>query len=355
MDGAFYAALGGRMGETADSGDEIPSFGKDSADIEAATAVARNISHWYPWTAYPRLSAVEATRARLEDRVNKSLSQFESKVTQIPLVAAIHGSGDIAGFAQTSQMINAINGMTKSFLLVNSLQQKMQGLGAIIERKYALAFGVISLYIGIIFAVAFGAVPIWQEAHKHEGSMAVVPPAVPRVFLLQGPASVRLAMLPVLFQANAKGEVDGWRAGITLSHYDEEFLKSLVRGLRGCVRKSTSPVIALEVVGFASSAEFRAQGTRVADSSRLNLEAANRRAREVSFFLERIRDERGSEKWMEIETHLWPTFDEMAKNRPYDDGSDSAPQQREQELLNRSAQIRLVSASACEQLVVKEP
>ncbi len=343
------------MGETADSRDDTPSFGEISAAIEAATTKARKISHWYPWTAYPRLKAMEASRASLEERVSKSISRFESKYTEIPLVAGIHGGDAIAGFAQAGQTINAMNGMTRSFLLVNSLQQKMQGLGAIIERKYAMAFGVISLYIGIIFAVFFGVVPIWQEAHKHDRSVVAVPPAVPHVFLLQAPASVRLTMLPVLFQANAKGEVDGWRAGIALSQYDEEFLRTLVRSLRGCVRGPASPAIALEVVGFASSAEFRLQGAPLADSARLNLEAANRRARAVSLLLERVRDEGGAQKWLEIQTHLWPTFDEMAKNRPYDDGSGGTPQQREQELLNRSAQIRLVSAGACEQLVIKEP
>lgn len=342
------------MGEAADSGDGSPSFAKDRADIDDATAKVRKISHWYPWTAYPRLEAMEATRAALEERVNKSLSWYQAKYAQPSSVAAVYGSEGMAAMAQADQTIGAIQGMTRTFLLVNSSQQRMQGLGALIERKYAFVFGVISLYIGIFFAVLFGVVPMWQEAHKHEGSTAEAPPAVPRVFLLQSPPSVRLAVLPVLFQANAKGEVDGWRAGITLSRYDEEFLKSLVRSLRGCVRESTSPVIALEVVGFASSAEFLAHGTPLTDSSRLNLEAANRRARAVSSFLERIRDESGAEKWMEIETHLWPTFDEMAKNRPYDDGSDSVPEQREQELLNRSAQIRLVSAGACEQLVVKE-
>ena len=272
---------------------------------------------------------------------------------------AIHGAEGSAAFAQAVEVTNAINGMSRSFLLVNSLQQKMQGLGAIIERKFAFAFGVISLYIGLFvgfLGLVLGAVPIWQDwSRQHEGSGAVAPPAIPRVFLLQSPASARLALLPVLFHSNAKGEVDGWRAGIKLSDYDETFLKSLVLSLRGCVRGSTSPTIALEVVGFASSAEFRAQGTAVADSSRLNLEAANRRAREVSSYLERIRNESGADHWMDIETRVWPTFDEMAKNRPYDDGSGSAPQQREQELLNRSAQVRLVSAGSCEQLVAKEP
>jgi hypothetical protein len=344
------------MGDTPESGNEISSFPGDSAEIEAVTTAARNISHWYPWTALPRLKTVEATRAQLETRVNNSLSKFESRVTQIPLMAANRGGTDVAGFAQAAQVISAINGMTKSFLLVNSLQQKMQGLGSIIERKYAFTFGVISLYIGLLFAVVFGAVPIWQDwSHQHEGSVAVAPPAVPRVFLLQTPGSAHLAMIPVLFQSNAKGEVDGWRAGIQLTDSDETFLKSLVLSLRGCARGATSPAIALEVVGFASSAEFRAQGTALADSSRLNLETANRRARAVGSYLERIRNESGADHWMEINIRVWRTFDEMAKNRPFDDGSGSTPQQREQELLNRSAQVRLVSAGACEQLVAKEP
>jgi hypothetical protein len=62
---------------------------------------------------------------------------------------------------------------------------------------------------------------------------------------------------------------------------EDRSLPSQVQSLRGCLRGSTNPAIALEIVGFASSAEFRAQGTVLADSSRLNLEAANRRAREV--------------------------------------------------------------------------
>jgi hypothetical protein len=334
---------------------ELPSFANDSRDIEDATTTARDISHWAPWSALPRLKAIEATRAGLESRVNDSLSKFGSKVTQIPLMAAAHGGLQVAGFAQATEVIGAINGMTKSFLLINSLQQKMQGLGSIIERKYAFTFGVISLYIGLFFAVAFGVVPILQDwFHQREGSPAAAVPTVPRVFLLQTPGSAHLAMLPVLFAANAKGDADGWRAGIQLADADEKFLKSLVLSLRGCARGATSRAIALEVVGFASSAEFRAQGgTALADSSRLNLETANRRARAVGSFIERVRNESGASEWMEVDIRVWPTFDEMAKNRPYDDGSDSVPEQREQELLNRSAQVRLVSAGSCEQLVAK--
>ena len=70
------------MGDTPESGAEISSFKNDSAEIETATTTARNISHWYPWTAIPRLKVVEATREQLETRVNKSLAKFQSRVTQ---------------------------------------------------------------------------------------------------------------------------------------------------------------------------------------------------------------------------------------------------------------------------------
>jgi hypothetical protein len=343
------------MGDTAESATEISTFRGDSEAIEAATTAAHKISHWYPWTALPRLKAVEATRAQLESRVNESLARFQRKITRPSAVLAIRGLGDMAALEQANQIINAIHGQTESSLRVNFLQQKMQGLGSIIERKYAFTFGVISLYIGLLFAAVFGVVPIWQDwSRKQEGSVAAAPPAVPRVFLLQTPGSSHLAMLPVLFLDNAKGQADGWRAGIQLTNYDEQFLKSLVLSLRGCARGATSPAIALQVVGFSSSAEFRAQGNTLADSSRLNLETANRRALAVGSYLERIRDQTSAERWMEIEIHAWPTFDEMAKNRPYDDGLGGVPQQREQELLNRTAQVRLVSAGACEQLLEKE-
>jgi hypothetical protein len=141
-------------------------------DIDVATKSTRVISHWNTLTVYGRLKRAEASCSELESRVDKVLSEFER--TRINPVLELQMAFDsitarIKGEpftnTQAQKIVNAINGMSHSFLLVNSLQQKMQGLRFVIERKYALAFGFACSYIGVsvgLIGIVLAALPLWH-------------------------------------------------------------------------------------------------------------------------------------------------------------------------------------------------
>jgi hypothetical protein len=240
----------------------------------------------------------------------------------------------------------SVGSLSHGLLSVLRLQQKSQVVGSLIERKYAYVFVWFSLYITIVLgvlALVLGFFPIWEAWHKKPngvGGDGIQRPGP----VIEVP--LRLAVFPIRFALNATGEAGHWSAGVVPGETEVEALTFLVRSLRGCADSTGRNVIRLNVVGFASSAEFKDR--TAAQSSALNLDAANRRAREVASLLQNLRDANGLTTQVAIETRPWPTFDAMAEHRPFNDRPPNAAGNRDQEVFNRVVLIEMVGAGSCE-------
>lgn len=240
--------------------------------------------------------------------------------------------------------VRALAFMNQGILSILRIQQKSQSIGAVIERKYAYLFGWCTFCAATLIALLLGVYPILQdwrsERVEHDPHEVSGPPATN--------VPPKLAIFPIRFPLNAKGASDQWTAGIKLGEPEARSLDFLIRSLRGCSDTAGQTLVRLRVVGFASSAEFRIRGRTIADSSRLNLEAANRRASEVASLLETLRDKNGLTAHVAIETHWWNTFEEMASHRIFNDHPINSADQRDQEVFNRVVEIEMTDAGACE-------
>lgn len=167
-------------------------------------------------------------------------------------------------------------------------------------------------------------------------------------------------------------------AGICLTDHHKTWLTKFKKAILKCPQESK---IELEVMGFASASPVQAVGVEGGGNSpssdALNCEIANSRAEEVIDFLisdagdsfecgtgeDRRRNDdhrygrkegicKRSKKELEfpigpdgsvkISYKPWPSHDQLALNKPADDGDDKrGPRRRDVEFLNRSVHLRL--------------
>lgn len=172
------------------------------------------------------------------------------------------------------------------------------------------------------------------------------------IFLVRRLEPNRRAIFPLFFEEQA-AKLNGRWQGVTLDpRVCDESLAPLVEALAGCVEGPERAQVKLRVVGFASSARFKARGED--DDRRLNMEAANLRAASVATCLDRLIDDLAKNDHgnllsaMEIDAHTWNTYSEMDRAKPYHDRPGASA--RAQELLNRSVEVQVLRAGECEPL-----
>ena len=125
--------------------------------------------------------------------------------------------------------------------------------------------------------------------------------------------------------------------GVKLAHRHLRRLDLLANAFGPCHR-SNNPV-EFNVTGYSSTAEFRFQpsGRRLLNSDELNLKTANLRAQIVGTYL------KSKGKGFRVTTVQWPQGHDL--QRPY---LDDVRPGIDQQALNRTVMIELVSAGACD-------
>jgi hypothetical protein len=301
------------------------------------------------WRARKWLDKCEKERAGLESKVADLMSAFERRGFAVPISTGVEPHSSGAPTLNTEELAVALGSMNHGLLSVLYIQQQFQAVGSLIERRYAYVIAWGSIYVAMILglaAIALGFYPIWEVWHRTAESRAAEVVPTKSVGALP-----RLAVFPVRFSSNATGDARHWSAGVVPGRAEEESLAFLMRSLHGCGDTTGRNVIRLNVVGFASSAEFK---DRTSDqSSALNLDAANRRASEVASLLQRLRDAEGLTAQVAIELRPWPTFEAMDEHRPFNDRPTAAPDEHNQEVFNRVVEVEMVDADGCEALSKK--
>ena len=125
--------------------------------------------------------------------------------------------------------------------------------------------------------------------------------------------------------------------GIQLAPRHIRRLKLLANAFRACQRPEAP--VKFQVTGYSSTAEFQVKGeagaTPLPESNRLNLETANLRASIVGTYLENAN--------FAVTPRTWESFEDL--HRPY---LDNAQPGVDQQALNRTVFIEVLSAGACD-------
>ena len=142
-----------------------------------------------------------------------------------------------------------------------------------------------------------------------------------------------------LFYANAHldpgNSLSEGSQGVRLTDEHEARPESLAVAFAPCA-KPPGHVVRFEVRGHSSTAEFKM--FPVEESNRLNLEAANLRAKVVADHLER--------SGFVADLNGWKSFNTIG--RPYLDNSELLSGETDQEALNRSVFVQVADAGACD-------
>jgi hypothetical protein len=182
------------------------------------------------------------------------------------------------------------------------------------------------------------------------------------VLLLQMKEEVPKGILPLFFSKNAKlksslVEVqdvanrsgDIWQEGTSLSGEKlEPQIDLLVERIQACAsRANQEEPIVLQVRGFASSREFKVEGSDVArqDSDALNLRAGNDRARSTLEGLEQAVRRNGG-PFVLRPLVIYDSLAEMRQDLTYMDRIWNKPIERNEDLTRRS-EIRVLQAPGC--------
>jgi hypothetical protein len=125
-------------------------------------ASAEAIRTWQSWSVYSDLNRISGARADADKKAEELYTDFLNQLsrTKIMLPAAMMSANAAVGLQVTNQLIELVTASQfagRSILAMLRVQEASQSLAAVVERKYAYAFGFISLYAAII-SIAFGAV-----------------------------------------------------------------------------------------------------------------------------------------------------------------------------------------------------
>jgi hypothetical protein len=302
-------------------------------DLQMLSREVEAIKPLYVLQAYNQLVHYDNELKRIETQVALFSSTLTAQAFALPLSKP----------AKPEDLLEALGSMNQGLLSVLHIRQQAQAVSSRVERDWALLIAWLSIYLALglgFVSLILGLYPIWNDWHKKEDHPAE------NVVTKNVDALPRLAVFPVRFPSNATGKAGNWSGGILPSETEKGSLAFLMRSLHGCGDPTEPNLIRLNVVGFASSAEFK--GHTPEQSSALNLEVANRRASEVASILQRLRDDEGLTAQVAIETRLWPTFEAMAAHRPFNDRPNATPDERGQEIFNRVVEVEMVTAGRCE-------
>lgn len=183
-----------------------------------------------------------------------------------------------------------------------------------------------------------------------------VPPACEpdEACLSRRPDSSQLPVFAFTFEPASVSSADSWRnvddpfekSGIELDEAQRDRLTELIKALKPCAGPGSDEQVRLDVIGFASSKNFR--GFSEADSNELNLRAANARAEYVAGKLRQARADEGiKEEELEISTDPHVSFDEMAAKRSFNDRPPGSTEENPAQLFTRAAWVKLLSVGSC--------
>ena len=302
-------------------------------DLERLSREVKAVEPHHVLRARKQLLHYDNALEAVESRVADFSSTLTSQAFALPLSKP----------AKPEDLLEALGSMNQGLLSVLHIRQKVQALSSRVERDWALLIAWLSIYIAVglgLPALLLGFYPLWDELQKKADHPAET------VATKKLDALPRLAVFPVRFSSNATGEAGNWSAGILPSETEKESLAFLMRSLHGCGDPTGLNLIRMNVVGFASSAEFKAHTPE--QSSALNLEVANRRASAVARILQKLRDDQGLTAQVAIEMRPWPTFEAMAEHRPFNDRPTPTPDEHGQEIFNRVVEVEMVTAGRCE-------
>jgi hypothetical protein len=138
------------------------------------------------------------------------------------------------------------------------------------------------------------------------------------------------------------GEARGWH-GAAPSSWSRAFVTEVGQNLAAC--STAERRVKIEVVGFASSSEFKEPvdcGPDIKSSAQANLRLANARAENVKALLDRKLTNG------EVLVRKWSDFVDMEDERTLGDRLSSGGYDPRKGPLNRRAEIRVLDAGACE-------
>lgn len=112
------------------------------------------ICSWKPASVYKKLKKEAVNRKIADGKAGEIYNEFKQKLSEVTIVvpvAVIGAAQPNSGVyvKQMAELVKASQVSGKSTLAVLRMQESSAGLGAVFERKYAYAFGFISLYFAI--------------------------------------------------------------------------------------------------------------------------------------------------------------------------------------------------------------
>lgn len=161
---------------------------------------------------------------------------------------------------------------------------------------------------------------------------------------------VPLAVLPVFFKDNAARDQKGkWCQGVFVSKESTPEITNSLSKLIGslnarCRSVDARALISLNLVGYASSAEFK--GMSKIESQELNKNVSNARAESVQEALGQLFKEINGIQGFEVKLKSFSSYQEMAKYRPYIDRL-GENQLKDQEAFDRRVDVQIIKAGLC--------
>jgi hypothetical protein len=139
-----------------------------------------------------------------------------------------------------------------------------------------------------------------------------------------------------------RGEARGWH-GAAPSTWTRAIVAEIAQNLAAC--STPEHRVKIEVVGFASSSEFKEPvdcGADIKTSAQANLRLANARAENVKALLDRKLTNG------EVLVRQWSDFLDMEDEKAFSDKLSSGKYDPRKGPLNRRAEIRVLDGGACE-------
>ncbi len=149
-----------------------------AADLDSIRRGVESIGTWNSVMVYRSLRRAIRRRAEVEEEANALYGDFQRRMSAFPTyLPAIMLPALVAIGAQvTRQLVDLVQQSQiagGSILSVLRVQQASQALGAVIERKYAYAFGFISLYVALVSTIlSLGVLPGLSGREGRQGEVS---------------------------------------------------------------------------------------------------------------------------------------------------------------------------------------
>lgn len=153
---------------------------------------------------------------------------------------------------------------------------------------------------------------------------------------------------PFFYEENAARIEGDWVYGVELSEEQKKSIIYIVEGLSSCASAAGRDSVHVEVAGFASYSYFMDNNrsiNRASDS--LNVTVAHMRRDTLIHYINLHLDAFVFRPKIRVDTVHWMGYNEMMENRPFRDSVDRPGSEH----LTRVAELRLISAGACEVII----